>query len=89
MDIQSLINEEIAEYITKLDKQKKVVDKTVRQYELEQNEERKLKKGLRAEMEKQKMFTLQAKFLKEKVTSSKQRQTELQARLDVVRKSKM
>jgi hypothetical protein len=89
MDIQSLINEEIAEYIRKLDNQKKQVEKADMSSHQEKDVEDKLKKGLQAESERQKLFSLQARFLKEKVMLSKEKQSELRAKLDVVRKSKM
>lgn len=84
MDIRSLINEEIADYIRKLDSQRDDVKKAVDEYEEEENERDKLQKGLRAEEEKQKLYTLEAQFLKEKVIESKKKQREYKARMSAL-----
>jgi hypothetical protein len=87
MNIRSIINEEIADYIKKISSQKDDVKQTVDSFESEEEGIKKMEKGIRAEESKQKLYKLEAEFLKEKVLSSKQKQSEYKARIEALRNS--
>ena len=87
MDIRSIINEEIADYIKRLDSQREDVKKAVESYEDADDEEQKLQKGIDAEEAKQKLYKLEAEFLKEKIEDSKKTKEEYRAKIAALRSS--
>lgn len=84
MDIRTLINEEIADYIRKLDSQREDVKNAVDAYEDEDDQQEKLQKGMDAEEAKQKLYKLEAEFLKEKISESKKKQEEYRAKISAL-----
>lgn len=87
MDIRQIITEEIADFLNQVEDQKINVKRSIENFENENDELQKIKKQIKSEAEKQKLFKLEAQLLKEKIIDSKRRMDEMKTRAKILAKT--